>query len=193
MTVVASKYDLKENSLYETPPWATEALIRQLPICFKNTIVWEPAAGKHKIADVLKTVSKQVITSDIVSYTKRQDFIFDFLRGGDFWTDYDCIITNPPYGKRNKEAEQFARLALKRCDGWIALLLTGKFDFGKTRGDLFGNNPRFFAKVCLLDRIQWFEGEYGNTENHAWYIWQPTKNVKKHIPATILYERNLPP
>lgn len=67
----------------------------------------------------------------------------------------------------------FARLALERCDGLVALLLTAKFDFGKTRRFLFDENPRFWAKIALLDRIQWFPGESSGTEDHAWYVWGP--------------------
>lgn len=32
MTVVASNYARKENDLYQTEPWATEALIRRFPV-----------------------------------------------------------------------------------------------------------------------------------------------------------------
>jgi hypothetical protein len=68
----------------------------------------------------------------------------------------------------------FARLALERCRGWVALLLTAKFDFGSTRADLFADNPRFAFKIALVDRIQWFPGgEHEGTEDHAWYVWEP--------------------
>lgn len=76
--------------------------------------------------------------------------------------------------KGNRDAAKFARLALKRCSGFVALLLTAKFDFGKTRVDLFTENPRFCAKIALIDRIQWFPGDSSGTEDHAWYVWSPT-------------------
>ena len=53
----------------------------------------------------------------------------------------------------------------------MALLLTAKFDFGKTRRHLFRDNPRFAAKIALIDRIQWFPGDTSGTEDHAWYVW----------------------
>ena len=59
----------------------------------------------------------------------------------------------------------------------IVLLLTAKFDFGKTRADLFRDNPRFTAKIALVDRIQWFPGDSSGTEDHAWYVWGPAPGI----------------
>ena len=84
------------------------------------------------------------------------------------------IFTNPPYGHTNFKATQFARKALERCDGLVAILCTAKFDFGSTRTDLFRDNPRFIAKVALLDRMSVVGNGKGGTEDHAWYIWAPT-------------------
>jgi hypothetical protein len=173
MTVVASSYARKENDLYQTEPWATRALLRHLSVMGK--IVWEPAAGNHLLADVLREAGAKVRTSDIAIYDRKYDAIFDFLIDRSHSEpSVQAIITNPPYGKGNRDAAKFARLALERCNGWVALLLTAKFDFGKTRVDLFGRNPRFIAKIALLDRIQWFPGETSGTEDHAWYIWGPS-------------------
>lgn len=188
MTVVASNYARKENDLYQTEPWATEALLRHFPVSRRD--VWEPAAGNHLMADVLREAGASVITSDIKLYDRQHDFIFDFLRsdqetdfpngrGDNITVEYrptDYIITNPPYGKGNRDAVRFAELALNRCSGLVALLLTAKFDFGKTRQHLFNNCPRFAAKIALVDRIQWFAPLGGShrmtgTEDHAWYVW----------------------
>lgn len=173
MTVVASNYARKENDLYQTEPWATRALLRHLSVMGKT--IWEPAAGNHLLADVLREAGAKVRTSDIATYDRQHDAIFDFLIDRPHSEpSVNAIITNPPYGKGNRDAAQFARLSLERCKAWVALLLTAKFDFGKTRVDLFGRNPRFIAKIALLDRIQWFPGESSGTEDHAWYIWGPS-------------------
>ncbi len=179
MTVVSSGYERKANELYETEAWATEALLRVLPPPPRSLEVWEPAAGNHAIADVLYQGGADVFTSDIVQYSRPHNAIFDFLSGAAVpdaipLRALQAVITNPPYGKGNREAVAFARKALGRCPHcWVALLLTAKFDFGKTRMDLFRDSPRFFAKVALVDRIQWFAGEHGGTEDHAWFIWAP--------------------
>lgn len=174
MTVVASNYARKENDLYQTEPWATEALLRHFPV--EGMLVWEPAAGNHLMADVLREYGAKVLTSDIATYDRPQDQTFDFLNAPYYGGEglYDAIITNPPYGKGNRDAVKFAQLALERCDGLVALLLTAKFDFGKTRAFLFRDNPRFWAKIALVDRIQWFPGDTSGTEDHAWYVWGPT-------------------
>lgn len=173
MTVVASNYARRENDLYQTEPWATRALLRHVNVTGRR--VWEPAAGNHLLADVLREAGAVVKTSDIVTYDRPHDAIFDFLvLRPHSEPSIDDIITNPPYGKGNRDAVRFARFALDRCNGWVALLLTAKFDFGKTRADLFANNSRFAFKIALVDRIQWFPGDTTGTEDHAWYVWGPT-------------------
>lgn len=172
MTVVASGYEREQNDLYQTEPWATHALLRNFPV----GAVWEPAAGNHMIADVVRAHGANVITSDIVTYDRGHDSLFDFLRPSlkpKFAAAHENIITNPPYGKGNRDAVTFAELALTRCSGWVALLLTAKFDFGKTRAHLFRTNPRFCAKIALVDRIQWFPGATTGTEDHCWMVWRP--------------------
>lgn len=170
MTVVASNYARKENDLYQTEPWATEALLRHITV--NGRTVWEPAAGNHLMADVLREAGATVRTSDIVTYDRHHDAIFDFLQLRPHREpSVNAIITNPPYGKGNRDAVRFAELALERCNGIVALLLTAKFDFGKTRRHLFKDNKRFWAKIALVDRIQWFPGETSGTEDHAWYVW----------------------
>jgi len=171
MTVTASNYARAENDLYQTEPWATGALLRRFPVTGMR--VWEPAAGNHLMADVLREHDATVMTSDIATYDKQHTHIIDFLTTT--WTEspayFNAIVTNPPYGKGNRDAVRFAELALERCDGLVALLLTAKFDFGKTRRHLFADNKRFRAKIALLDRISWAGNGETGTEDHAWYVW----------------------
>lgn len=189
MTVVASNYARKDNDLYQTEPWATEALLRHFPL----GAAWEPAAGNHLIADVMRDHGARVVTSDIVTYNHTHNAIYDFLKFNlkpTFAMGYDNLVTNPPYGKGNRDAVTFAELALTRCRGFVALLLTAKFDFGKTRMHLFRNNPRFAAKIALVDRVQWFPGATSGTEDHAWFVWRPAD--REPAPPVMIWEgRNL--
>lgn len=171
MSLIASNYPLKENNLYETEAWATQAALRHVPVAGRK--IWEPAAGNHKIADELRAAGAFVMTSDIVIYDREHDRIFDFLSDGPIGDHPQDLFTNPPYGKQNRLAVKFAERALARCSGTVALLLTAKFDSGSTRAHLIGDNPRFRGKIVLVDRIQWFPGKTGGTEDHAWYIWGP--------------------
>ena len=177
MTVVPSNYARKENDLYQTEPWATRAVLKHLPVG-AGWVVWEPSAGNHLMADVIRETGAKVRTSDIATYDRQHDAIFDFLvLRPHHEPSVNAIITNPPYGKGNRDAVQYTRLALERCGGWVALLLTAKFDFGKTRADLFADNPRFAFKIVLVDRIQWFPGATSGTEDHAWYVWAPSPGI----------------
>lgn len=188
MTVTASNYARRENDLYQTEPWATEALLRHFPV--RGLMVWEPAVGNHLMADVLREAGANVFTSDIATYDREHNARFDFLNDPGLPRYLcDAIITNPPYGKGNRDAVRFAELALERCDGLVALLLTAKFDFGKTRVHLFRDSPRFVAKIALLDRLSWtLDGQTG-TEDHAWYVWGPAAALGQ---GRTLYEARKP-
>lgn len=185
MTVTASKYARSENDLYQTEPWVTEALIRHFPVTGME--IWEPAAGNHLMADVLLGYASSVFTSDIQTYDRKHDWLVDFLHDEEraFSNDWDAIITNPPYGKGNRTAVRFIETALSRSPGIVAMLLTAKFDFGSTRKHLFRDNPRFAAKITLMDRISWTLDGVTGTEDHAWYVW----TEKPHLPRSpvILY------
>ncbi|MEY9164682.1 hypothetical protein ABIE78_002801 [Sinorhizobium fredii] len=183
MTVVASKYARIENDLYQTEPWATEALVRHFPV--KGMRIWEPAAGNHLIADVLKEAGATVHTSDFATYSRQQDQWVDFLDDLPITFGGDGIITNPPYGVQNRTAVKFAEKALERCTGLVALLLTAKFDSGSTRTHLYRDNPRFAAKITLTDRISWTLDGITGTEDHAWYIWTETPRLPRS--PVILY------
>lgn len=187
MTVVASAYQRRDYELYETEAWATNELLRILALPPK-TLIWEPAAGNHKIADVLSANGLLALTSDVTVHNRDHHFIQDFFEPF-VAPSVSGIISNPPYGKQNILAARFARLCLERCSGWVALLLTAKFDFGKTRGDLFEKNPRFFLKINLVDRIQWFPGDNQGTEDHAWYVWCPEPGIGPGN-AKLSYARN---
>lgn len=206
MTVIASAFDWRENEFYETEEWVTEAVLRHFPL--RGLIVWEPSAGAHRIANVLREHGAKVITSDITEYPKpgqdlfsvpetvKHDFEFDFVKVHEAVSDQidmvfnhlnvDAIFTNPPFGKQNRTATTYCRMALKRCDGWVFILCTAKFDFGSSRTDLFRNNPRFHAKINLIDRLSFTDDGKSGTEDHAIYVWRP--KGAPVTPPTIIYE-----
>ena len=175
MAIVRSAYALRKNDLYETEAWATRALLRHLDV--KGLSIIEPAAGNHKIADVLKLAGANVFTSDIAVYDREHDHVGDFFDETKTINENDpsieSIVTNPPYGHRNSTAQKFARHALEIVDGYVALLMTMKFDSGKKRTDLFRDNDRFIGKIVLLDRISLIGNGESGTEDHAWYVWGP--------------------
>lgn len=193
MTVTASNFALKKNEFYETEPWATEALVRALKLLhlWDEGVIWEPAAGNHAIAcTLLGSGAVGVITSDIATYNTKHNFMLDFIgaKSISLRSKFN-IVTNPPYGRGNRMAVKFAEQSLDFCKGYVALLLTAKFDFGSSRTHLFRDNPRFLAKVNLMDRISWAGNGQVGTEDHAWYIWGP-RGIEVSNPR-LLYESNL--
>jgi len=82
------------RDLYETPPCATEALLRveRLPHW-----VWEPAAGRGAIVNVLRDRGHAVIASDLIDYGFPLHFVGDFLLQTKMPVDCECILTNPPF------------------------------------------------------------------------------------------------
>lgn len=194
MTVTASSFARNHNDLYETESWATEALLRVIGNRLGDKAIWEPSAGNHKIADVLTVYGHVVYTSDIQIYDYPHNALLDFFDPSLKTANRYHIITNPPYGKGNRIATRYAERALDLCpDGWIALLLTAKFDFGKTRRHLFADCPRFHGKINLVDRISWAGNGQTGTEDHAWYLWHPShmNPLYSHAPR-IFYEGKKP-
>ena len=66
---------------------------------------------------MLREHGARVVTSDIASYDRAHDEIFDFLYNATAYTGSAAthLYTNPPYGKGNRDAVKFARLALTRA------------------------------------------------------------------------------
>lgn len=190
MTVVASGYEQQRNDLYETERWAILALLQHYPELLED-ICWEPSAGNHRIADVVEEHGPPCYTSDIETYDRQHDMLLDFFDATEMINGSINLVTNPPYGKRNALAQRYARHALQICKGWVALLLTVKFDSGKTRTDLFRDNYRFRGKLVLVDRIRWFDGEGSTdgTEDNAWFIWGPANEILSG-PPTLRYAGN---
>ena len=82
------------NDLYETPACAVEALLRveQLPHW-----IWEPAAGRGAIVNVLRDRGHAVIASDLIDYSFPLHFVGDFMAQKKAPTGTELILTNPPF------------------------------------------------------------------------------------------------
>ena len=146
---------------YETPEWATRAL---LPHLAPNSVIWEPACGSGKMARVLDAK----FTSDIQT---GDDFLDATLLRRWSLLQYNAIVTNPPYASATAFIERALALT-ERNAGLVAMLLRTDFDHAKSRRHLFAEHPAFMKKVVLTKRIQWFEDSKSSPSfNHAWFIW----------------------
>lgn len=170
-------YERLPMDLYQTPDWVTEALVPHIPKRVKD--VWEPAAGNNDVVKTLRHHGYNVRASDIKS---GKDFLKAIVMQG------QAIITNPPYGWKGKEAEQFTERALmltKKSRGFVAMLLRIEFDSAETRPRLFGDHPAFAKKIVLRGRVRWIKGSTGSpSDNHGWFVW----DWKHQGPPTIAYE-----
>jgi len=77
---------------------------------------------------------------------------------------FDYIITNPPYGERNKLAEKFIEIGLQRITAGklLALLLPNDFDSAVTRHRFFGGCPPSPARSCSPGALSGSSRRRGN-------------------------------
>ncbi len=167
---VVLRHSLKERGmdLYETPPEATEALLRaeKLPHW-----IWEPAAGRGAIVEVLRANGHAVIAHDLVDYgyplhATRRDFLFEGA------SPYPCntIVTNPPY----KLAADFVRKGLELCPK-VIMLLRLTFLESEGRSDILdgGKLSRvhvFSNRLPMMHRDSWSGPKSTNTVCFAWFV-----------------------
>jgi hypothetical protein len=159
-------YERRAWDHYETPVWCTEVLLKHEDF----TRVWEPAAGKGAISNVLKAAGVDVYSSDIQDYGFGYD-VKDFLLTWE--NDGRDIVTNPPFAE--DLADEFINHALlltKNFGGRVAFLLRNEFDCASSRQNLFDVKSPFAAKIVLTRRPKWIAGTKGSPRhNYAWYIW----------------------
>jgi hypothetical protein len=154
--------------LYETPPVATEALllVEQL-----SHWVWEPAAGRGAIVNVLRDRGYAVIASDIRDYGFPLHFVGDFMQQTKAPVGCDAIVTNPPY----QIATEFARHALDLTPR-LYLLLRLAFLESIRRTEIL--ERRGLARVHVLrkrlpmmHRDGWNGPRASSTIPFGWFVW----------------------
>jgi hypothetical protein len=155
------------DDLYETPACAVEALLRVEKLPHR---IWEPAAGRGAIVDVLRAHGHDVVATDLVDYgipgqEARRDFLLERLPAG-----VEAIVTNPPY----KNAEHVAH-ALDLCPR-VIMLLRLAFMESVRRAHILetGHLARvhvFSRRIPMMHRAGW-EGRKANSGMaFAWFCW----------------------
>jgi hypothetical protein len=155
---------------YPTPDWATLVVVPHLPPRIDHA--WDPAEGEGAMVRAFNAAGVPMIgtSDDFLIRTQLPD------------PRINTIVCNPPYGYSGKLARQFIEHALTLVP-IVAMLLRVDFDSGRWPQHLFRNCPAFTCKLTLLDRIEWFPGEYGSSTNSAWFIWDRAHRG----PPTIAY------
>lgn len=174
MSQRASGYERNYRDLYETPEWATKAVVPYLP---PKSVIFEPACGSGKMLRALRE------TFDVTGDDLEQGQ--DFLLLAKLSDKFTAVVTNPPYNLATEFVEH--SLSLTWPHGVVAMLLRTDFDHAKTRAHLFAKQSAFQRKVVLTKRIVWFESEGRKASpsfNHAWFIW----DWRNTSPAVLSYD-----
>jgi hypothetical protein len=173
MSQRASGYRRQPDEAYETPRWAVAALLAQ----FRAPIrcAWDPAdRNSGRLVAALRALGVNAVgTAE------------DFLTITASPPEVDAIVSNPPFGPagRGELAMAFIEHALKLPVPRVAMLLRNDFDSAFSRQHIFRRCAEFAGKVVLLNRIRWFEGPSGPSDNHSWFLWD-----RSHLgPPTIHY------
>jgi hypothetical protein len=155
--------------LYETPAVATEALLRveQLP-----HHLWEPAAGRGAMVDVLRDAGHQVLASDLHDYNEPTHFAGrDFLLERKAPDGCEAIVTNPPF----KLAQQFVAHALDLCPRVVMLLRLSFLESERRRGILEGDSLArvhvFRNRLPMMHRDSWTGPKARSAVPYAWFCW----------------------
>jgi hypothetical protein len=154
--------------LYETPPVATEALLRveQLP-----HRIWEPAAGRGAIVEVLRARGRAVIASDVIDRGYPLDFVRDFLTVAKAPAGVDCILANPPF----QIIAQFAGHALDLVPH-VVLLARLAFLESERRTDILEHRGLravhvFRNRLPMMHRDGWTGPRASSAIAFAWFCW----------------------
>jgi len=173
---IAGRKRTSDADLYETPAWATEALLEREVF---NGGVLEPACGYGAISECFIAKGYDTISSD------KYDYGFGEIR--DFLTDYPPevanIVTNPPYNK----ATEFVQVAKMVSTSKIAMLLKLSYLEGMGRYDMFHDTKFPLARVWVFcKRVQMYPHGLERPKNSgtiafAWYVWDISHVGKPQI------------
>ncbi len=159
---------VRGRDLYETPAVAVEALLRveKLP-----RVLWEPAAGRGAIVNVLRSHGHAIVASDLIDYDFDLDFAVDFLKTNKAPGRCTAIITNPPY----KLATEFAAHALDLVPHVYFLLRLAFLESAKRTKVLERRGLRavyvFRKRLPMMHRDGWTGRRASSAIPFAWFCW----------------------
>ncbi len=144
-----------ESDNYQTPKEALDCLI---PYLKKKWLIWECACGNKNLVNRLEGLGFKVVGSDIKT---RTDFLKQTLVDKDFNSNFDCIITNPPYSLKDKFIERSYELKKP-----FALLMPLTALEGIKRQKLYIN---FGLQLIIFNKRICFELEDGTKTKGNWF------------------------
>jgi len=155
-----------KGDFYPTPFCATEALLRTVKF---DGHVWEPAAGKGHISDVLRASHYQVIESDLYADELGRGSKVNFLETTSVPPGVKTIITNPPYSLLN----DFIIHGLSLDPEFLIIHASVPALGGKTRGKIFNEHkPSLVIVISNNLKIETPKGVIRSIFNHDWIVWK---------------------
>jgi hypothetical protein len=156
------------DDLYETPPVATRALLQVEPLPHR---LWEPAAGRGAIVDVLRAAGHQVIGSDLNDYG-RPDFFArrDFLLERKVPDGCEAIVTKHALDLAPRVV-MLLRLMFLESERRTPIL--------KGRG--LARVHLFRRRLPMMHRDGWQGPRASNAIQFAWFVWDAC-----HVGPTII-------
>jgi hypothetical protein len=156
--------------LYETPECATLALLRAENLPHR---IWEPAAGRGAIVDVLRAHGHEVLASDLVDYGNPTHFARrDFLLERKAPDGCNCIVTNPPF----RLADAFVAHALE-LSPLVIMLLRLAFLESERRSRILDSGMLarvhvFRKRLPMMHRAGWTGPRTGSGMAFGWFCWK---------------------
>lgn len=164
-------YNGGKHSFYETPAWATEALVRALPAAFtENGLrVLDAGCGTGAIGRELKrltehwTIEGVELDSKHVEVAKKGGSYAKVHQGTFFnvLTQKDAVVMNPPFPDAQRFIEHSLRLVASNRDagfGFVAALLRLNWMASKSRVEFHRKHP---AHIVALSKRPSFDGPKG--------------------------------
>jgi hypothetical protein len=156
---------------------AVEAL---LPVERLPQRIWEPAAGRGAITNVLRARGHEVVASDIFDYGNL-DFVDDFLTMEQAPPHVEAIVTNPPF----KLAAEFVAHGLRLVPK-VVVLLRLAFLESERRSSILdtGRLARvhvFKNRLPMMHRHGWTGPKASSATAFAWFVF----DREYRGPATI--------
>lgn len=170
-----SAIDRSKTDFYETPEDVTVALLDFLEgrgLLYSD--IWEPACGRGKMADVVRSRGYTVVCTDLYDHGYGESGV-DFLKEN---RACDWIITNPPFS----QATEFIKHALE-MERKCAFLVKSQFWHAKSRLGLFREHPPAYV-LPLTWRPDFLYGAKSGspTMECCWVVWTDQRECPRYIP-----------
>lgn len=167
-----------ENDFYPTPSWCVDRLLDVLPINHGHWL--EPAAGTGAIIKAVNANKsfcptwtaielQEKFKTDLEAHVEPSRVYMDSYMETAINTEYDVIITNPPFSI----ALEFIKRSIELNPEYVCMLLRLNFMGSVERSEFLRN---YTPDVYVLPNRPSFIGKGTDSIEYAWFVWEKEKN-----------------